>query len=58
MPVVNSTDYHHVIVEGPRNSGSIDELTLSTNLEIKRGCSSRLLKNLNTDFWALVYTVV
>ncbi len=49
LPVWNSTDCHQVMVEGPRKSGSMDELTLSTKVVIKRGCSSILLKNRNTD---------
>jgi hypothetical protein len=54
LPSSNSTAYHQVMVEGLRKSGSMDELTLSTNSVMNRGCSSRLLKNLNTDFYALI----
>jgi hypothetical protein len=54
LPPWNCTVYHHVMVEGPKKSGSMDELILSTNSVMNRGCSSRLLKNLNTDFYVLI----
>lgn len=58
LPNYVSNIFHHVIVDTPSKSGSIDELIFCTNLVQNLGCSYKLLKNLNTAFWAVTYTVV
>jgi hypothetical protein len=46
------------MVETPSKSGSIQEDILFTKSVAKRGFLSRLLKNLTTAFYAVIYSVV
>ena len=54
FPTVKITYSHQVMVDVPKNSGSILDLILEINVVINLGCSSILLKNLNTAFWASI----
>jgi hypothetical protein len=50
-PYYALTSGHHVSVDRPNKSWSIQDVNFYTNYVIKRGCSCILLKNLTQLFW-------
>jgi hypothetical protein len=51
LPYCAVTSGHHVNVDLPNKSGSIQEVIFYTNKDAKRGCSYRLLKKRIQFFW-------
>ena len=50
LPYYATTSGHHVNVDLPNKSGSIQEVIVYTNYDAKRGCSDKLLKK-RTQFF-------
>ncbi len=55
LPYCAVTSRHHVNVDLPKKSGSIQDVMFYTNKDAKRGCSYRLLKKRIQFFWHINY---